>query len=79
MTRANARELAIHLIYSRSFTGDEPQQVISARLGKQYYGLLAEENQVYADRPSRAQLIYIDQVVAGVANREAELNAVIQE
>jgi len=79
MTRANARELAIHLIYSRSFTGEEPRQVISARLEKQYYGLLAEENQVYADRPSRAQLIYIDQVVAGVANREAELNAVIQE
>lgn len=79
MTRANARELAIHLIYSRSFTGEEPQMVISARLEKEYYSLLAEENQVYTDRPSRAQLVYIDQVVAGVANREDELNAIIQE
>lgn len=79
MTRANARELAIHLIYSRSFTGEEPQRVISARLEKEYYGLLAAENQVYSDRPSRAQLMYIDQVVAGVANREEELNAIIQE
>ena len=79
MTRANARELAIHLIYSRSFTGEEPQKIISARLEKEYYGLLAEENQVYTDRPSRSQLMYIDQVVAGVANREEELNAIIQE
>ena len=79
MTRANARELAIHLIYSRSFTGEEPQRIISARLEKEYYSLLAEENQVYSDRPSRAQLVYIDQVVDGVANREEELNAIIQE
>ena len=79
MTRANARELAIHLIYSRSFTGEEPQRIISARLEKEYYSLLAEENQVYSDRPSRAQLAYIDQVVDGVANREEELNAIIQE
>lgn len=78
MTRANARELAIHLIYSRSFTGEEPQRIISARLEKEYYGLLAAENQVYSDRPSRNQLIYIDQVVAGIANREDELNAIIQ-
>lgn len=79
MTRSNARELAIHLIYSRSFTGEEPQSVISARLEKEYYSLLAQENQIYANRPSRAQLMYIDQVVAGVANREEELNTVIQE
>lgn len=79
MTRANARELAIHLIYSRSFTGEEPQRIISARLEKEYYALLAEENQVYTDRPSRSQLMYIDQVVAGVANREEKLNTIIQE
>ena len=25
MTRGNARELAVHLIYSREFTGQEPE------------------------------------------------------
>jgi N utilization substance protein B len=79
MTRADARELAVHLIYGRDFTGEEPAQVISTRLNKEYYAKLAEENQVYADRPSRAQVAYIDQVVAGVANREEELNAHIQQ
>lgn len=79
MTRANARELAVHLIYGRDFTGEEPEQVVSVRLDKEYYEKLAVENEVYAERPSRAQLRYIDTVVAGVANREEELNAEIQK
>jgi len=79
MTRGNARELAVHLIYGRIFTGEEPEQVVSTRLAKEYYEKLAEENEVYAERPSRAQLRYIDTVVSGVANREEELNAFIQK
>ena len=79
MTRANAREVAVHLIYGRDFTGEEPETVVSTRLDKDYYKKLSEENEVYAERPSRAQLGYIDAVVAGVANREEELNAQIQK
>ena len=79
MTRANARELAVHLIYARNFTGEEPDQVVATRLNKEYYAKLATENQVYAERPNRAQVAYIDSVVAGVANREEELNAQIQK
>ena len=79
MTRGNARELAVHLIYGRAFTGEEPEQVISTRLEKEYYAQLGEENEVYSERPSRAQLRYIDTVVTGVANREEELDEQIQK
>ena len=79
MTRGNARELAVHLIYGRVFTGEEPEQVVSVRLDKEYYEKLKDENDVYSDRPSRAQLRYIDSVVSGVANREEELNAQISK
>ncbi len=79
MTRANARELAVHLIYSKSFTDEEPAELISNRLKKEYYQLLAEDNQVYSDRPSRNQMVYIDSVVSGVANRSDELNEQIQK
>ena len=79
MTRGNARELAVHLIYGRVFTGEEPEQVVSVRLDKEYYEKLSEENDVYSDRPSRAQLRYIDSVVSGVANREEELNTQISK
>lgn len=77
MTRGNARELAVHLIYAREFTGDEPQMVIATRLEKEYYGMLSEESPVYEDRPSKAQRAYIDSVVMGVANRVDELNETI--
>ena len=79
MTRANARELAVHLIYGREFTGEEPEQVLSLRLDKEYYSKLSQENAVYEERPSRAQMSYIDNVVSGVANRADELNEIIQK
>ena len=79
MTRGNARELAVHLIYAREFTGEEPQQVVATRLDKEYYSNLAQENQVYTDRPSRAQVAYLDNVVSGVATRGEELNEKIQQ
>jgi len=77
MKRGDARELAVHLIYSRAFTGEEPGQVVSTRLDKEYYEKLSAEHEVYSERPSKAQLRYIDMVVEGIANREEELNAVI--
>ncbi len=79
MTRANARELAVHLIYGREFTGQEPEEVVAVRLDKEYYPALALENDVYSDRPSASQLKYIDTVVSGVANRQDSLNALIAQ
>ena len=79
MTRGNARELAVHLIYGRNFTGEEPRDVVSTRLNKEYYSQLSTENDVYAERPSRAQTAYIENVVTGVANREEDLNDRIQK
>lgn len=79
MRRGDARELAVHLIYGRNFTGEEPEQVVATRLEKEYYEKLAQENEVYAEFPNRGQLRYIDTVVAGIANREDELNNQIQK
>ena len=79
MKRGDARELAVHLIYGRNFTGEEPRDVVSIRLEKEYYEKLAQENEVYTEFPNRAQLRYIDTVVEGVANREEELNAQISK
>lgn len=79
MTRANARELAVHLIYSRYFTEDAPNEVVDLRLKKDYYLNLSDENQVYSQLPNAAQKAYLHAVVSGVANREQELDAIIQE
>ena len=79
MTRGNLRELALHLIYSWEFTGDDPDAVVKTRLEEEYYKNLAEENEIYAERPSRKQVSYIDTVVNGVSNHLEELNGVIAQ
>ena len=79
MTRGNARELAVHLIYGREFTGEEPESVVAVRLNREYYQNLSAVHEVYEERPSKAQMNYIDKVVSGVANRQEELNAIIQK
>ena len=79
LTRGNARELAVHLIYGQGFTGENPEAVVDTRLDKEYYQKLSSENEIYSDRPSRVQLTYIDTVVSGVANRQEDLNAHIQK
>lgn len=79
MTRYNARELAVHLIYGREFTNEEPDEIVKARLDKDYYAKLSSENDVYAERPSNAQVRYLDMVVTGVANRTQELNEQISK
>lgn len=79
MTRANARELAVHLIYAQSFTQEDPQTLMDLRLEKQYYANLSSDNEIYTQRPSGTQLAYVDAVVSGVANRLEELNQEIQK
>jgi len=79
MTRAAARELAVHLIYAHEFSGDDPHNLISVRLAKDYYAKLSAEVDLYAERPGSAQRAYIDRVVSGVTNRLDELNTCIRK
>lgn len=77
MKRSDARELAVHLIYGKEFTGEDPQTVMDIRLAEEYYACLAEVNEVYAERPSTKQKSYISQVVSGVTEHMDEINAQI--
>ena len=77
MTRGNARELAVHLIYGREFTGDTPVEVVRLRLEEGYYEQLAAEYEIYTERPSGKQVKYLESIVAGVHAHEELLNTII--
>ena len=77
MTRSNARELAVHLIYAHEFNDDEPRAIFSNLLAIEYYKRLSEEVPLYEDRPSAAQQAYIERVLTGVISRVDELNELI--
>ena len=79
MTRSNARELAAHLIYELDYTDLTPAQAIEARMERGYYDDLAQENEVYAERPNKKQMDYIRACVLGVAERTEELDGLISQ
>ncbi|MBQ1410424.1 MAG: transcription antitermination factor NusB [Oscillospiraceae bacterium] len=73
MTRSDAREIAVHLIYAVQCTEEDPRTVIAARFDETYYSLLSEENEVYAEAPKQKQRAYISSVVLGVCEHREEL------
>ena len=79
MTRSNARELAAHLIYELDYTDETPAQAIETRMERGYYEALAQENEVYAERPNKKQMDYIRACVLGVAQHAEELDGLISK
>ena len=79
MTRSNAREVAVHLIYEMDYTSEMPEEALQTRLERSYYDGLSQENDVYAERPSKKQTEYIRTCVEGVAAHKEELDALIAQ
>lgn len=69
----------MHLIYALPVCDLSPEELIAQRLEREYYPLLAEDNEIYAERPSKRQAEYIKTVVCGVAEKRAELDQMIAE
>lgn len=79
MTRSNAREVAVHLIYEIDYTGQSPESAVEERMESAYYAALAGENEVYAEKPSKKQLAYIRSCVEGVCAQAQQLDAQISK
>lgn len=79
MTRSNAREIALHLIYAMDCTGESPEEILRIRMAQEYYERLAEEHEVYLDRPNKKQYSYIQAVLDGVQESSEELDTYIKK
>ena len=79
MTRTNAREIVVHLIYGINYTSESADEAIVSRFAKDYYETLGEENDIYTDRPNQKQMQYINEVVHGIEARQEELNGYISK
>ena len=78
MTRSNAREVAVHLIYEIDYTGEDPAQAIETRMDRSYYSGLSAENDVYAERPSKKQMDYIRRLVKLIDENRNEFDGFIE-
>ena len=77
MTRSNAREIVAHLIFEMNFTEDTANQLVEATMEPDYYSSLAQETEIYAERPNEKQMEYIRNAVQGVQEKQEELDGYI--
>lgn len=74
MTRSNAREIAVQLIFSLGFGSLSAQEVLDSQLTTERFAELAEENALYAQFPNEKQQQYIRDLVQGVFSHGPELD-----
>ena len=74
MTRNNAREIAVHMIFSLGFSTDSAEEVLDAQLTRSRFAELAEEFPLYEQYPSEKQERYICDLVRGVHSHSYELD-----
>lgn len=78
MSRKNAREIALHLIFEMGFGAFEAENVMSERLDEQIMRSIGAEIALYAGPLSQSQTQYIVSVVKGVSVHLDELDALIE-
>lgn len=78
MTRSNARELAVHLIFEQGFSEKTAGELLEEALKRSTFETLKEEP-LYAEFPNQAQRAYIEQLVRGVETHRAELDGYIEQ
>ena len=69
MTRSNAREIVAHLIFEMNFTADPADRLVESTMEPEYYNSLAQETDIYAERPNEKQMEYIRAAVQGIQAR----------
>ena len=79
MTRTNAREIAVQMVFSLSFGGVTAQEVLDSQLTAERFRELAEESPLYAQFPNEKQERYIRELVEGVYAHGPELDGYISQ
>lgn len=79
MTRNNAREVAVHLCFELSFTGQTADELLESALNRKTFALIGEEEPLYAEFPNVKQKEYISTLVRGVWSHSGELDGYISK
>lgn len=78
MTRTNAREIAVHLVYSLHYFDEAADTLLEQLFEPEYYAGLGEASETYAEVPDEAQKTYISTILRGVQEHLPELDDYIR-
>lgn len=77
MTRSNAREIVAHLIFEMNFKDEPAEQIVDSTMEQEYYESLAQETEIYAEKPNAKQMDYIRTCATQIQCKQEELDAYI--
>ena len=79
MTRTNAREIVLQLVYEMNFREDDALSVAKAHMEPEYFETLKTESDAYADAPDPKQSVYIENTLCGIEQKRTELEEYIRK
>ena len=79
MTRVNARETAVMILFGANVAGEDYPSFCDRFLEEEHFASLSGENETYAEKPDEAQLAYIKGLVSGVYEHLEEIDALISQ
>lgn len=78
MTRKTAREIAVELCFAAAANELGTDELLDSFFEQEHYATLAEENELYAERPDEKQMAYIRSLAAMSRDRAEELDGMIE-
>ena len=79
MTRTTAREIAMRLCFAISENITDPRQAVIDIFETEHYASLAQEDELFQEKPNKKQMEYISRVVVGTGEHSAELDGYIEK
>ncbi|MCL2569098.1 MAG: transcription antitermination factor NusB [Oscillospiraceae bacterium] len=79
MTRSEIREIAMHVSFALGVNPQPVDELLDRLLDKDYYQTLAEEDELYAEYPSKKQIEYLKEMSQGLGEHLVELDFYIEK
>lgn len=78
MTRTNAREIAIALIFASAAAGESASEMFERFFDEEHFQTLAGENELYAEYPDAQQKEYIKKLITLLEENRGEIDSYIE-
>lgn len=79
MTRQEARELAVRLVFELSGSTTGSEEIIGHFFSREYYDSLSEEDELFGAYPDDNSRAYIERVISGVDQHNMELDEYVMK
>jgi N utilization substance protein B len=79
MTRKTAREIVLKLCFEITVSGKDASEIMEDVFDREYYDSLKSEDDTFTQYPSERQMEYINRMVRGIGEHNAELDGYVEK